>query len=213
MKSLIFSILLFMGLIITQTSNGQNTEIILAKPDLNSGKPLMAALNERSSHREFSEKELSHEHLSGLLWAACGINRPESGKRTAPSAVNWQDIQVYVFMKTGIYLYDEAGHKLVLIIEDDQRKASGSQDFVANAPVNLMFVSDYSRMTRARDEQKEFYSGIDAGYVSQNVYLYCASEGLNTVVRASVDRDALHILMNLKLEQHVVAGQTVGYRP
>ncbi len=191
----------------------QPGEIVLARPDLNSGKPLMTALNERSSHREFSDRELSTEHLSGLLWAACGINRSESGKRTAPSAMNWQDVQVYVFLKSGIYLYKEADHKLELIKAGDHRAAAGSQDFVATAPVNLVYVSDYSRMTKASEEDKEFYSGISTGFISQNVYLYCASEDLNTVVRAYVDRDALHELMGLKSEQHVVVGQTVGYRP
>lgn len=210
-KNIFYSILLLTGLFIPGISIAQSTDIQLDKPDLNSGKPLMATLNERSSHREFSSKELSKEHLSGLLWAACGINRPENGKRTAPSARNWQDVQVYVFLKSGIYLYHEAAHKLVLIREGDHRVAAGSQDFVSEAPVNLIFVSDYDRMKEASD--KELYSGLSTGYISQNVYLYCASEGLNTVVRASVDRDALHKLMELKPEQHVVAAQTVGYKP
>lgn len=213
MKKLTFSALMLTAIMITNISNGQTTEIQLDRPDLNSGKPLMAALNDRSSHREFVEKELSHEHLSGLLWAACGINRPESGKRTAPSARNWQDVKVYVFIKSGIYLYDEASHKLLLVKAGDHRKAAGTQDFVGTAPVNLIYVSDYSLMNQAKEEQKEFYAGINTGFISQNVYLYCASEGLNTVVRALVDRDALHTLMNLKPEQHVVAGQTVGYKP
>lgn len=211
MKKLIFTIALSMGMMFTNFSNGQTTEILLVRPDLKSGKPLMAALNERSSHREFSKKELSQEHLSGLLWAACGINRPETGKRTAPSARNWQDVQVYVFLNTGIYLYDEAGHKLILQVAGDHQKASGMQDFVEKAPVNLVFVSDYDRMKEAQD--KSLYSGMSTGYISQNVYLYCASEGLNTVMRASVNRDALHTLMNLRPEQHVVGAQTVGYRP
>jgi SagB-type dehydrogenase family enzyme len=210
-KNIFYSILFITGILFPGILIAQSTDIQLEKPDLNSGKPLMAALSERSSHREFSERELSNEHLSGLLWAACGINRQESGKRTAPSARNWQDVQVYVFLKSGIYLYQEAGHKLVLIREGDHRLAAGSQDFVAKAPVNLIFVSDYNRMKEATD--KELYAGLSTGYISQNAYLYCASEGLNTVVRASVDREALHKLMELKTEQHVVAGQTVGYKP
>jgi SagB-type dehydrogenase family enzyme len=194
-------------------SFAQNGDIPLSKPDMNSGKSLMIALNERSSHREFSNKELSSDHLSGLLWAACGINRPETGKRTAPSAMNWQDVQVYVILKTGIYLYKENEHKLVLVAEGDHRAAAGSQDFVAAAPVNLVYVSDYSRMSKASDSDKAFYSGINTGFISQNVYLYCASEELNTVVRAYVDRDALHKLMRLNPDQHVVVAQTVGYEP
>ena len=127
--------------------------------------------------------------------------------------MNWQDVQVYVFLKTGIFFYNEKDHKLVLIVEGDHRAAAGSQDFVAKAPVNLIYVSDYSQMTKASEEDMEFYSGINTGFISQNVYLYCASESLNTVVRAWVDRDALHKLIGLKPKQHVVAGQTVGYRP
>ncbi|MBK6965535.1 MAG: SagB/ThcOx family dehydrogenase [Bacteroidales bacterium] len=213
MKHLFYCIILFSWINIPGVSIAQSTDILLLKPDLTSGKPLMAVLNERSSHREFSEKDLTREQLSGLLWAACGINRAETGKRTAPSAMNWQDVQVYVFLKSGIYLYNEKDHKLILIVEGDHRVAAGKQDFVATAPVNLVYVSDYSRMTKASEEDMEFYSGINTGFISQNVYLYCASENLNTVVRAYVDREALHKLMGLKPEQHVVAGQTVGNRP
>jgi SagB-type dehydrogenase family enzyme len=213
MKHFFYCIFLVSGIFIPGISIAQSTDIELLKPDLNSGKPLMAALNERSSHREFSEKDLTHEQLSGLLWAACGINRTESGKRTAPSAMNWQDVRVYVFLKSGIYLYEENTHKLLLIKEGDHRGAAGSQDFVAAAPVNLIYVSDYSLMKKASEKDLEFYSGINTGFISQNVYLYCASEGLNTVVRAYVDREALHLLIGLKPEQHVVVGQTVGYRP
>jgi len=210
MKELFFSVLFAFSLMTPDFVFSQEGEIPLSAPDLKSGKPLMQALSERSSHREFSEEMLSHEHLSGLLWAACGINRPESGKRTAPSARNWQDVQVYVFLKEGIYLYDEAGHKLVQVVAGDHRKASGMQDFVEKAPVNLVYVSDYDRMKEAQD--KSLYSGLSTGYISQNVYLYCASEGLNTVMRAMVDREAMHSLMKLKPSQHVVGAQTVGYR-
>ena len=211
MKKLLFSVFVSLFLMVPFFSFSQAGEIRLPAPGLKSGKPLMQALSERSTNREFSEKELSAEHLSGLLWAACGINRPESGKRTAPSARNWQDVQVYVFLKEGIYLYDESGHKLIPVAKGDHRKASGMQDFVEKAPVNLVYVSDYDRMKEAHD--KSLYSGMSAGYISQNVYLYCASEGLNTVMRASVDREAMHKLMNLKPSQHVVGAQTVGYRP
>ncbi|MBK9356124.1 MAG: SagB/ThcOx family dehydrogenase [Bacteroidales bacterium] len=213
MKKFFLSILTLLILMFPAICPAQETDIQLSKPDMSSGKLLMTVLNERSSHREFSDRELSPEHLSGLLWAACGINRAETGKRTAPSAMNWQDVQVYVFLKKGIYLYKEEEHKLVLIKEGDHRASAGSQVFVAGAPVNLVYVSDYNRMTKATESDKTFYSGINTGFISQNVYLYCASEGLNTVVRAYIDRDAVHKLMNLKPEQHVVVAQTVGYKP
>jgi len=210
--SIFFQVILIV-LLSANLSAQQAQEILLSKPDLTGGKPLMETLNLRSSHREFNSRELTPEHISGLLWAACGINRPETGKRTAPSAMNWQDVRVYVFLKTGIYLYDEAKHKLVMVKEGDHMAAAGSQDFVATAPLNLVYVCDYSLMKKAEENDKEFYSGINTGFISQNVYPYCASEGLNTVVRAYVDREALHSLMGLKPEQHVVVGQTVGYKP
>ncbi len=195
-------------------SNGVLAQNIkLPAPDLSGGTTLMQALNERSSHREFSAKELAMDHLSGLLWAACGINRTESGKRTAPSAHNWQDVQVYVFMNSGIYLYNEKNHELELILEGNHQAAAGLQDFVPTAPVNLVYVGDYAKMEGADTSRRDFYGGINTGFISQNVYLYCASQQLNTVVRAMVDRDALHELMKLRPEQHVVVAQSVGYKP
>jgi SagB-type dehydrogenase family enzyme len=195
-------------------SNGVLAQNIkLPAPDLNGGTTLMQALNERSSHREFSAKELAMDHLSGLLWAACGINRAESGKRTAPSAHNWQDVQVYVFMNSGIYLYNEKNHELELVLEGNHHAAAGLQDFVPTAPVNLVYVADYAKMEGADTSRRDFYGGINTGFISQNVYLYCASQQLNTVVRAMVDRDALYKLMKLRPEQHVVVAQCVGYRP
>lgn len=188
-------------------------EIVLKAPQLKSGKLLMESLNLRSSHREFSSTPLSIDHLSGLLWASWGINRPESGKRTAPSAVNWQDIILYVCLPEGIYRYDEVAHKLVLIKEGDYRKATGLQDFAATAPLNLIFVSDYDRMQRGSEQDKLLYSGLSTGYISQNAYLYCASEGLNTVVRASINREELKKIMGLTESQHIVAAQSVGYVP
>lgn len=201
-------------MIASLTSNGIFAQNIkLPEPDKKGGMPLMQALNERSSHREFNAKELTMDHLSGMLWAACGISRAESGKRTAPSARNWQDVQVYVFLNSGIYLYHEKNHELELILKGNHQAAAGLQDFVPTAPVNLVFVADYAKMEGADSTQYNFYKGINTGFISQNVYLYCASQELNTVVRAMVDRDAMHKLMKLSREQHVVAAQSVGYRP
>lgn len=205
---------LLIFIMITSSSDGAMAQNIkLPKPDLNGGISLMQALNERSSHREFSTKELTLDYLSGLLWASCGINRAESGKRTAPSAHNWQDVQVYVFLNSGIYLYNEKNHELELILEGNHQAAAGLQDFVPSAPVNLVYVADYAKMEGADSSRLEFYGGINTGFISQNVYLYCASQQLNTVVRAMVDREALHELMKLRPQQHVVVAQSVGYRP
>ena len=150
------------------------------------------------------------ETLSDLLWAACGVNRPD-GRRTAPTAVNWQEIDVYVAMADGLYLFDARAHTLRLVKKEDVRALTGMQSFVREAPVNLIYVADLARMGRASQADKEFYSATDTGFVSQNVYLYCASEGLATVVRGMVDREALSRAMGLRPDQRIVLAQTVGY--
>jgi len=169
----------------------------------------MQVLNERKSTREYSTEKLPPQVLSNMLWAAWGINRSD-GRRTAPSAVNWQEVDMYVAMEEGLYLYDAKEHVLNLVLAKDIRAATGRQDFVKDVPVNLIFVADLSKIT-ASDSEKVFYSAIDTGYISQNVYLFCASEGLATVVRNLVDKPALSKIMNLKSDQIVVITQSVGY--
>jgi len=185
--------------------------IKLPSPQLEKGKMLMQALKERKSSRSFSSRRLPLHVLSNLLWAACGINRPASGKRTAPSAVNWQEIDVYLADQEGLFLYDAKDHALKPILQKDIRALTGKQAFVAEAPVNLIYVADFSKMGGDSAEEKGFYSAVDTGFISQNVYLYCASEGLSTVVRGSVDRDALSQIMKLSSKQKVMLLQTVGY--
>jgi len=185
--------------------------IKLLKPQTDGGMPLMQALAERKSSRAFSPKSLSDQDLSNLLWAAFGINRSESGKRTAPSAVNWQEIDIYVADAHGLYLYDAGTHTLEPVLAGDIRAVTGTQSFVKDAPINLIFVSDYSKITRDDEKQKDFYSATDTGFISQNVYLYCASQGLATVVRGLVDRPALAQAMKLRPDQKVVLAQSVGY--
>jgi SagB-type dehydrogenase family enzyme len=171
----------------------------------------MQALKERQTIRDYAAEKLPPQILSNLLWAAFGINRPESGKRTAPSAVNWQEIDIYVALEEGLYLYDAKANELKPVLAQDIRGATGPQPFVAGAPVNLVFVADYTRMGNADEKMKEFYAGTDTGFISQNVYLYCASAGLGTVVRGYVDKESLAKTMNLRPEQKVVLAQTVGY--
>ncbi len=187
------------------------TPIKLPAPNLNSGKSLMQALQARKSSRDFSTKKLPVQILSNLLWAACGINRPDSGKRTSPSAVNWQEIDVYVAMAEGLYLYNAKEHTLKPVLNRDIRALTGKQSFVKEAPVNLIYVADFSKISKADVEEKNFYSATDTGFISQNVYLYCASEGLATVVRGMLDKDALAKSMNLKDTQKITLAQTVGY--
>jgi SagB-type dehydrogenase family enzyme len=182
----------------------------LPKPRITGGKPLMEALNERMTRREFSPERLSPQALSNLLWAAFGINRPD-GRRTAPSASNMQEIELYAVMADGVYLYDAKAHALQLSLKEDLRAATGSQPWIATAPLNLVYVADYAKMGKRTDETKRVDSGTDTGFIAQNVYLFCASEGLATVVRGGVDRPAMEKALKLRPDQHVVLAQTVGY--
>jgi len=185
--------------------------IALPKPARGGGLPLIDALGRRHSSREFSHRDVPQAVLSDLLWAAFGINRPETHKRTAPSAHDWEEMDVYVAMANGLYVYDAKAHALKLVVPQDLRAQTGIQPYVGDAPLNLVYVADLSRMTEASPEDKQWYSGPDAGFIAQNVYLFCASEGLATVVRALVDRAALAKAMRLKPQQQIVLAQSVGY--
>jgi len=185
--------------------------IPLVKPQMDSGRLLMHVLKDRKSSREFSNRKLPIRVISNLMWSAAGINRPESGKRTAPSARNWQEIDIYVATAKGLYLYDPQKHQLQPVLAQDIRALTGSQAYVREAPLNLIYVADYSRMGNAAGEVKDLYSAVDAGFIGQNVYLYCASEGLATVARGTVDRTALAQAMKLRPEQRIIFAQSVGY--
>jgi len=187
--------------------------IKLLDPQLDGGRPLMQVLKDRKSSREFSSEKLPLQVLSNLLWAAWGVNRSDSGLRTAPSASNMQEIDIYVATADGLYLYNAQKHMLEPVLDEDIRAATGKQDFVKDAAVNLVFVADYSKMGKRSEENKRYMSGADTGFISQNVYLYCASEGLATVVRGMVDGPALEKIMKLRPDQKVVFGQSVGYPP
>jgi len=185
--------------------------IQLPKPQMDGGKPLMQALKERKSTRSFSTEKLPVQTLGNLLWAAFGINRPDSGQRTAPSAMNRQEIDIYVATADGLYLYEAKGHTLQPVLAEDLRAKTGMQPFLKDAPVELVYVADYSRMDRGTQEEKNLYSAADTGFIGENVYLFCSSEGLATVVRGSVDRPALAKAMKLRPEQKIILAQTVGY--
>jgi SagB-type dehydrogenase family enzyme len=193
-----------------QTSALKGDTIPLLPPQKTGGMPLMEALNNRKTLRNYSQEPLSQQDLSNLLWAAWGINR-EDGRRTAPTARNMQQFDIYLIMADGWYLYEPRAHALVKLGNEDLRAYAGTQDFAKTAPLNLIFVSDYDRMTSVSPDRLAFYSATDVGFISQNVYLYCASEGLATVVRGLVDREKLHEVLKLKPSQHVVLGQSVGY--
>jgi SagB-type dehydrogenase family enzyme len=206
--SLFFTAFVFLA---THATAEDLKPIQLPKPEMDGGKPLMQALKDRRTSREFSADKLPLQVLSNLLWAAGGINREDSGKRTAPTAHDWREIDIYVAMAEGLFLYEPSSHLLKPVLSEDIREMTGKQPFVKDAPVNLIFVADYARMSGAEDNDKKFYSAADTGFVSQNVYLFCASEGLATVVRGYVDREALSRKMNLSPSQAVILAQTVGY--
>jgi nitroreductase len=184
--------------------------VTLPGPQKTGGMKLMQALNERKSTREFAEQKLTPQALSNLLWAAWGVNRPD-GRRTAPSASIRQEMDVYVATADGLYLYQAKEHRLQPVTPDDLRSLTGTQDYVKQAALNLIYVADLAKMGNGSAESKAMYSGADTGFISQNVYLYCASEGLVTVVRASVDRDALAKAMHLRPDQRITLAQSVGY--
>lgn len=185
--------------------------IKLLAPQIESGKTLMRALKERKSLREFSSKELPLQVISDLLWAANGINRLDSGYHTAPTAMNLQEIDIYVAKVDGLYLFDAKANVLILVLAEDIRTLTGSQPFVKDAPINLIFVADLSKMSKMPAEGINFYSGTDTGFISQNVYLYCASAGLATVVRGLIDKPALSKAMKLRPDQRITLAQTVGF--
>ena len=183
--------------------------VVLPAPQTEGGRPLMQVLKERKTSREFASDKLPPQILSNLLWAAFGINRPE-GKRTAPSAMNWQEIDIYVATADGLFTYDAKANRLEPVLAQDVRAATGTQPFVASAPLDLVYVADLAKTGGAGGET-ELYTSADVGFIAQNVYLFCASEGLATVVRGSVNRAALAKVMRLRPEQKIVLAQTVGY--
>jgi SagB-type dehydrogenase family enzyme len=183
----------------------------LPPPKLDGGMPLMNALKNRHSSREFSRKALPPQVLSNLLWAAFGVNRPGSGGRTAPSAHGSEEIEIYAAMENGLFRYDHKTHELQGIKAADLRRHTGRQEFVATAPLNLIYVADLGRMGGGGMDDKLMYSAADTGFISQNVYLCCAEEGLVTVVRGWIDRSALGRAMGLGPDQRIVLAQTVGY--
>ena len=182
----------------------------LPPPQKEGGRPLMQVLKDRKSAREFGPGTLSPQTLSNLLWAAFGINRAD-GHRTAPSAMNWQEVSIYVATAEGVYIYDAKANALSPTLAGDFRAATGTQSFVRDAAVNLVYVSDLSKTGGAASSEAEIYTAADVGFIAQNVYLYCASEGLATVVRASIDKAALAKTLNLQPNQKIILAQSVGY--
>ncbi|TVR70102.1 MAG: SagB/ThcOx family dehydrogenase [Marinilabiliales bacterium] len=184
--------------------------VTLPEPQRSGGMPLFEALDNRQTLRDYTDRELDIQTISNLLWAAFGINR-EDGKRTAPTARDWREFDIYVVTAGGWYVYDAEKHALLKKSNQDRREYAGRQDFVHTAPLTLIFVADYDRMPGASDEVRDFYAATDVGFISQNVYLFCASEGLGTCVLGQVDRDKMREVFRLRPGQRVVLSQTMGY--
>jgi nitroreductase len=205
------AVVLALGILLCSSAAAQDVKPIdLVKPQTEGGEPLLEALRERRSQREFAREKLAPQVLSNLLWAAFGINRPDSGKRTAPSARNRQDMDVYVAMAEGLFLYEAKGHRLMPVLSEDVRGLTGTQEFVRDAPANLIYVAP---VPAGADENVLVTAGVHAGLIAENVYLYCASEGLATVVRGSIDRGALSKAMKLPPDRRIILAQSVGYPP
>ena len=196
----------------TQTVLAQETEAVeLPPPRTDDGKPLIQALRLRRSIREYADKALAPQVLSDLLWAAFGINRPTTGDRTAPYWRHVMVIDVYAATADGVWLYEPKRHALIPHLRADIRAQTGMQDFVGTAPLNLIYVAHGERMQDISAEDRRLYASVDTGFIGQNVYLFCASEGLATVFRGAVDYQGLAITMKLDVGQFVTFAQTVGY--
>ena len=230
MKKIIFTFIVIMATIASSCTTGtgnQNAKpaepitpmvldkfetIVLQAPNTLDGVALLTAMQNRRSDREFEVKNLSLKHLSEIMWATNGVNRPD-GKRTVPSAMARYPLLTYVVLENGIYLYQPEQHILVPVVEGDHRALAGRQPFVETAPLNVVLIADYQKYgERPMPADKRLYlAALDAGHCTQNIYLYCASEGLRNVVRAGAQEEELLKLLNLDENYQFVVAHTVGY--
>ena len=185
--------------------------IELPQPWKDGGKPLAQAVWARRSIREFVDKRVPLDVLSNLLWTACGVNRPATGDRATPSWRHAMDAEIFVAAADGAWSYDAKTHRLTQVLADDIRAETGVQDFVGTAPIDLVYVSDGARLQGVAGDEGRLWAFTDVGFIGQNVYLFCASEGLATVFRASLNRDRLAQMLRLPATKFVTCAQTVGY--
>lgn len=202
-----------MAMLALMTTSCVAQDILLPKPSMNNNVTLLQSLQNRHSAREYADKDIPDDVLSTVLWAACGINRPDADKITAPSAMNAQDITMFVVRKDGAYRYEPKDNKLVKVSDKDLRKAvAGRQDFAATAPVSLVMASDHSKFPdMVPAEAKTRLGVIDAGYVSENICLVCSALGLNTVPRMTMDSDTLKKELGLNDSYDLIVNNQIGY--
>jgi nitroreductase len=212
MKQIIKAVVVVVGLMsCTAVALAQQAGVKLPQPTTQGGMPLMDALKNRETSRSFKSDELPLQILSNLLWAADGINRP-NGKYTAPSSMNYQEIDIFVALKDGIYKYNTKSNSLEFIMQGDYRAQTGKQAFVGEAPVNLIYIADFSRVPKGETPEQLNASYANCGFIAQNVYLFCASENLGCVVRGYFDSKELSKVMKLQPTQKIILTQTVGYK-
>jgi SagB-type dehydrogenase family enzyme len=202
------SVILFLAIFSGLFAQSGDT-IMLPQPIKSGGPPLMNVLNERHSSRNFKNTELTMQQLSDLLWAAFGVNRPD-GRRTAPSSHNHQEVDIYIATGEGVFSYNAPKNNLVKISGDDMRSATGTQGYVKDAAVDLVYVLDKSRVPGNNDQGKLVSAAISVGAMVQNVYLYCASEGLGCVVRGSFNKEQLANVLRIDDQQEIIITQSAG---
>jgi nitroreductase len=190
--------------------SGEISPVALPPPHMQGGKPLRETLRDRHTARAFKPDKLPAQLLADLLWAAFGINRAQTAQRTAPSAMNSQEIDLYVALPEGLFLYEASSNRLAPILAQDLRAQAGGPDSFKQAPLTLIYVADLSRLNKARAESRPFYADFDAGCICQNVYLFCASADLATVVH-DLDRRPLAAAMKLRADQQIILAQAVGF--
>ena len=201
------------AMLMAATSCNAQDNIHLTKPSLDNRVTLMQALLNRHSTREYADKQIPNDVLSTVLWAACGINRQSEGKITAPSAINAQDIQVYVVRQDGVYLYQPKDNSLQKVSSKDLRTAvAGRQSFAASAPLSLVLVSNHNKFPQQMPKEAKTRMGVvDAGYVSENICLACSALGLNTVPRMTMDTETLKKELGLDDNCDLVLNSQIGY--
>ena len=202
------------AILLTATSCKAQDNILLPKPSMDNKVTLMQALENRHSTREYADKQIPDDVLSTVLWAACGINRPGEGKITAPSAINVQDIQVYVVRQDGAYLYKPKSNSLEKVSSKDLRAAvAGRQSFAADAPVSLVLVSNHNKFPQQMPREAKTRMGVvDAGYISENICLACSALELNTIPRMTMDTEALKKELGLDDNYDLVLNSQIGYQ-
>ncbi len=211
MERMILGLFIWMCPVLAMSADPTTVELErLPAPNMSGGRPLMEVLRDRRSTREFSTQAVSREQLANLLWAAFGVNRPETGQRTAPCTMNLRSIDIYVATTDSVYRYDAEAHGLVVIGRRDVRAITGGQDYVKIAPLALIYVADHARFAKVAVEERAFYAAVDTGLIAQNAYLYSASEGLGCVVHMPGDRAALQQALELRPDQHIVLVHSVG---